>query len=156
MNLTTLFEFLILGIIADASLVALVLLVNAAFPNLITRARANVERMPVRSFIVGFINFLFFGLIAAALTSAAPDALKMLGITLATVLLGFLALGIAALARLIGERIDAQHDAIRQLIVGVVVIAVAALVPFVGWFLVPLVGLMSGFGAVIVAMIWRK
>lgn len=156
MNLTMLFQFLLVGTLAFASLIALVLLTNALFPNLITRARANAERMPLRSFVVGVVNFIFFGLIVLALLSGAAEIAKLFGLVIGTLLLGFLALGLTAMARLVGERVAANQGNIRQLIVGTALVEFAALVPLVGWFLVPLLVLMTGLGAVIIAMIWRK
>src|SRR4029079_760852 len=87
----------------SVGMVALLLLCNVVFPNLTARARDTAERMPIRSFTVGLINFTFFGLLCAALLSGDQGA-KVIGLIIGTTLLSFIAVGLAVVARLVGER----------------------------------------------------
>lgn len=148
-------------------LTSLVVVINALFPNFITRTRQNVERMPIRSFLIGLINFVFFGLIAFALFIFGRN-LRSFGAVFGTVLYGFggvvmalllamVTLGIAAVARLVGERLMPSETASpKQWLGGAIALELGALTPFVGWFFVPLLAGLSGLGATIIALIWRK
>jgi hypothetical protein len=148
---------LTLGILAlVVGLAALLLLCDVAFPKLIARASRNAERMPWRSLLVGLINLSFFGLFAVALLSGDEGA-RLLGLLILTVLLSFVALGLAAVARLLGERLR-PHDssAIRRLLAGALTLELAALVPLVGWFVVTALAGLLGYGAVVIALVRRR
>jgi hypothetical protein len=148
---------LTLGVLALAvGLAALLLLCDVAFPKLVARASHNVERMPLRSLLVGLINLSFFGLFAIALLSGDEGA-KVLGLLVGTVLLSFVAIGLAAVARLLGERLrPADPNAVRRLLAGALTLELAALVPLVGWFAVTALAGMLGYGAVLIAMVRRR
>lgn len=148
---------LTLGVLAfGVGLAALLLLCDVAFPNLVGRARQNAECMPLRSLLVGLINLSFFGLLAVALLSGDQGA-KVLGLLVGTVLLSFVALGLAAVARLVGERLRPDDpSAVRRLLVGAATLELAALVPLVGWFAVTALAGLLGYGAVVIALVRRR
>jgi hypothetical protein len=140
----------------SVGMIALMLLSNAAFPGLVARARHTAERMPVRSFAVGLINFAFFGLLSVALLSGDQGA-KVIGLIVGTVLLSFVTLGLAAITLLIGERLRPNDTSLlRQLLAGAITLDLAALVPLVGWFTVPTLAGLAGYGAIIIALIRRE
>lgn len=152
--------FLFLAAIAlvavGASLAAAVLLCNVLFPSLVARTRQNAERMPVRSFFVGLLNFIFFGLLALAFLSGDQGA-KLLGAILLLVLFSFVMLGVAALARLVGERLRPDEpDTVRQWLAGILLLELATLLPAVGWFVIPPLAGLIGYGATLIALIWRN
>lgn len=158
MNAIDLINGMILITLLFISLAAMAVVCSVVFPNVILRARRNAEQMPIRAFLIGLINYAFFGLIAVALLSrSAADGGRFLGALIGTLLLGFVLVGLTAIARFLGERLR-PNDAnpIRQLVVGMVTLELAALVPFVGWFLLPLIAGLIGYGALIIALIWRK
>ncbi|NJM08938.1 sigma-70 family RNA polymerase sigma factor, partial [Candidatus Gracilibacteria bacterium] len=95
--LQSLFLILLVG-----SLLALIVLCATLFSQLVARAQRNVERMPLRCMLVGLVNFLFFGLLAAALSSGG-DIGGLLALLLLTALLSFVALGLTAVAAAIGD-----------------------------------------------------
>lgn len=151
--------FLFLAAIAlvmvGASLAAAVVLCNVLFPTLVTRTRQIAERMPLRSFFVGLLNFVFFGLLSLAFLSGEQGA-KLIGVLLLLILFSFITVGVAAIARLLGERLRPDEpDSVRQWLAGTLLLEVATLLPGVGWFVLPpLVGLI-GYGATIIALLWR-
>lgn len=156
MRLTDVITFLLSALTFGAGLGGLFVLCNVAFPQVIARARGTADKMPIRSFLVGLINFIFFGLIAVALLSS-NDVLRIFGLIVAAILLGLVAVGLSAMARLVGERLQpAQPSAMRQLLVGIITLELAALAPFVGWLLVPALAGLTGYGAVMIALIWRR
>ena len=141
-------------VVAGTSIDALLLLVATVFPAVVRRARAGVETMPIRSFLIGLINFLFFGLISAALLSGR-ELVQVLGLLVLTVLLSLVAAGLAVVASMVGERLVPDAGRARQILTGGLVLVLAALVPLVGWIAVPLLAGMTGYGALIVALIRR-
>jgi hypothetical protein len=147
---------LTLGVLAlVVSLAALLLLCDVAFPKLVARASQNAERMPLRSLLVGLINLSFFGLLAIALLSGDEGA-RALGLLIGTVLLSFVAVGLAVVARLLGERLRPDDpNAIRRLLAGALTLELAALVPLVGWFTVTALAGLLGYGAVVIALVRR-
>lgn len=164
----------VVGLVAAALVVvgfgvgiaALTLALDVVMPRLIRRARNTAEQMPIRSGIVGVVNFAFFGVISVAIFSIAQGAareegsgsglLRFIGAVMVLVLIAFFALGIAAVARLIGERLAPNRSAPRQILGGIVTLELAALAPVVGWIFVPSVVVLVGYGAVIIALVWRR
>jgi ABC-type transport system involved in cytochrome c biogenesis permease subunit len=148
---------LTLGVLAlGIGLAALLLLCDIAFPTLVARARRNAQHMPWRSLLVGLINLSFFGLLAIALLSG-DEGSRVLGLIVATVLLSFVALGLAAVAQLLGERLrPGDPSTTRRLLAGAATLELAALVPLVGWFAVPALAGLLGYGAVVIALVRRR
>jgi len=59
------------------------------------------------------------------------------GLAVGTILLSFVAVGLAVVGRLIDERLRPNDDsAVRQMLAGALTLELAALVPLVGWFAV--------------------
>jgi hypothetical protein len=152
-------------VIASAvGIAGLTLLLDTVFPSFIRRAGLTVGRMPARSFIVGLVNFVFFGIIVAALLSIADETneqegaqlLQLFGLLIALILATFLAFGIAASARWTGVRLVPDASAPRQILSGIIALELASLAPIVGWIFVPLIATLTGYGGIILALIWRR
>jgi hypothetical protein len=116
--------------------------------------------MPARALGIGFVNFVFFAVIALVLFSVAENTgpfLKGVLTIPALIILAFLAialsLGLAGMSNLIGERIFPDLPAWKQMLWATVCLALACALPIVGWFLLlPYVGLV-GIGAVILGFL---
>jgi hypothetical protein len=167
MNPGELLALLIVLAVFGTGTAALTLVLDVLFPQFIRRARGTAERMPIRSGIVGLINLAFFSILSLAILSIAQEAegggsggaavlLRLLGGIIITVLVAFIAFGIAAVARWIGERIAPGASAARQSLGGIAALELASLAPVVGWFLVLPLVVLVGYGAVIIAMVWRR
>lgn len=155
MKFEMLLVLLIVGVLLGAGVVAFAVVCDVLFPRLVGRSRDFIVRSPVRSFVVGVVNFVFFALLAVAFLSRG-DGASVIGLVIATVVVGGVLVGVTALGRLIGERLcDDGGGLRRQVVVGVVVFEVSLLAPLVGWFGVSLVGGLVGFGAVIGALVNR-
>ncbi|HET8632220.1 MAG TPA: hypothetical protein VFL91_32740 [Thermomicrobiales bacterium] len=141
-------------------LAALVALCVALLPDVVARARRNAARMPVRSFFVGLLNVGFFGLLALAfLASKGPGqgGARVIGAALATLVLCGVAVGLAAVAAIVGDRLRPDDpSALRRALAGAVTLELATLVPLVGWFVLPALICCVGCGATIIALIWRR
>lgn len=133
---------------------ALLALCYALFPKLVGRGRIVAETMPLRSFAIGLINFLFFGVIAAALLST-NSVIALLGLLIGSALLSFVALGLSAIALLVGERLFSKRGGAWQSGVGATVMTLACAIPIVGWFVLPFLLGFTGLGAAIIALIGR-
>ena len=153
--------FIILLLLVGLS--AYFLVVNAIFTQRVAKTKSVAQSMPVRSFGVGFVNFVFFAVIAMVLLSVAENTgafIKGVLTIPAVIILAFLAIvlsfGLVGVSNLIGERIFPDHPAWKQLLWGTVCLSLACALPFVGWFLLlPYVGFM-GVGAVILGFFQRK
>jgi hypothetical protein len=146
-------------ILGDLSLIAFVVVVRALFPARAGRTQQIAEGMPGRAFLVGLINFLFFGAIAL-LFSALADRLgnelpRLPMLVIAAALSVGLSFGLAGVAQLVGERVAAQARAVRQTLWGTLALSLACALPFVGWFLLlPYAGLL-GLGAFIIGFFYK-
>lgn len=161
------FPFIVALLITGAGILGLTLVLDTLFPAFVRRARTTAEQMPGRSAIVGFINFAFFTILGVVVLSMAQEA-ENSGITGAAVLLRlfgalellalwtFIAFGIAALARWLGERILPSGSGARQIVGGIAALELAAIAPLVGWVLVPLAVVLVGYGSVVIALFWRR
>lgn len=167
MNWAALFSGLAFIVFAGLGLAAMTIVLNVMFSSFITRARDTAERMPLRSALVGFINFAFFGILSIAVLSVGQWAethvstgsaglLRFIGVLIILLLLTFIAFGITAIARWVGERLVPNATATRQALSGIVALEVSSLTPLIGWIFVPLAVLFLGYGAVIIALVWRR
>lgn len=153
--MTELMRFLWL-IALEVALVALLALCDAMLPGALARTRRTLVAQPGWSFVVGLVNVTFFGVVAAALL-APGGVIALIGGTIATALLALIAIGLAAAARIVGERLRPEAtDPLRQLLTGGAALVLAASVPLVGWFVVlPFAGL-AGFGAFLIGLVQRR
>lgn len=155
MELLRLLALLMILLLSGLGLLALIALCGALWPGVVAETQQVVERRPVRSLFVGLINGCFFALVAAALGSAG-GFLGLLGLLLLTVLLAAIVLGLTAIARLAGERLlPTAVPALLRLLVGALVLELAALTPIVGWFGVCLLACFTGYGALVLVLVGR-
>ena len=146
-------NFVIATILIGAGLAGMSVLLNTLLPDFIRRARDNAANYSWRSFFIGVVNLLFFGLITAVLLVARFAPLKFIGVIFATILLAFLMLGAATVARILGERLRPNDASVtKQVLAGIVTIELAEMVPLVGWIIVSLGAASTGLGAVILAL----
>ncbi|NJN17665.1 MAG: hypothetical protein HC822_16015 [Oscillochloris sp.] len=155
MQVSELLVLLLLIATTGAGLIACAALCSAIFPRLLAQARRNLEQMPRRSFAVGLVNALFFGLLGAALSSGGPLA-GLLSLLVFTGLLSFIALGLSVVAALIGVRIAPVLPPPFQPMLGMLLLVTSALIPLVGWIGLSALAGLSGYGAVIIALFQRR
>ncbi|HMA36557.1 MAG TPA: hypothetical protein VKY74_19030 [Chloroflexia bacterium] len=152
-NLAGLIGLILGGLILGAALSALLLLGQLVFPRLVARAQQTAERMPGRALVVGLINFIFFGVLAVALSSRGPILGLLAGLVF-TALCSGVALGLSAIAGLVGARLrPGDPHPSRQLVAGALLLELAALVPVVGWLAVPALAGLIGLGATLIALV---
>ena len=121
------------------------LLFGALWPSAVDRARARIPMMPVRTFLAGVGTSAVFSLGVGGLGAAN---LPPLALFLAAVGLGWAFLGLSGLARHVGYRLTSSAEPPwRAHVRGSVVLALAFLVPVLGWLLIFPVSLILGTGA---------
>lgn len=125
------------------------LFTRALCPGLVERTR-ELYAQPVKSFGVGLLTGLLPGALGLVLVNAGLPALKLLGwlLFLSAVLTGFI--GSAGLADRVGRGLAIPSDEgqpWRQTYRGGVVLSFIFILPFIGWFLVLPVVLITGNGS---------
>lgn len=140
--MTDILRLLLILLLLSLSLGACLLVVGAFFPARVTKSQRVLTQMAGRAFGVGFVNFLFFGVIALVLFSVAESGsgfVRGLLFTPALVITGFLAVlltfGLTGLVRELGARLFLDQTAWKQTMWGSIILAFACALPFVGWLL---------------------
>jgi hypothetical protein len=166
MQITVVFLVLVSGLAAIAMLYAISLLV----PRPVERAQALLEGALGKSFLAGLINLLFAGALTFLLAHGA-QTLRTQGSGGATFLSGILTVlailivlavvvlalnGLAALATLLGNRLTPAQRPLRAGLWGSLLLVVASLTPYVGWFVFTPAMLCMGLGATIYSLAQRR
>lgn len=142
------FFYLLIGLGILIGLPAFWLFAQAMWPSTVQRARDVASRGVILNFLCGLplVVFIIVLLTQAGKIRAAGGGVAA---TLAVVALLWALVGVAGLASHIGARLwpaCTGNDAWRGLLRGGLVIGGSLTIPFVGWFLLPLVLLTLGAG----------
>ncbi len=118
-------------------LMALFPVLSALFPDRVQRTRQAAAAMPVRSFLLGMVNFLFFGALALlflALSENIHGIFAFPAFLFLTLLAIGISFGMSGVVRLAGARLFADRSALQQAVFGTLGIYLACLTPLIGWF----------------------
>jgi hypothetical protein len=148
------------------TLIALLGTIDLFLPKPVTRARQKLETNPVRSFLVGLINILFWFVILVfwfvwTQYKGGPEMMVfVIGTALAILLLiGVIVPGVpglVALARLTGRHWNASASPLGQDLRGGLLLVLACLTPYVGWFIFTPALLSTAIGAGLLTFFQRK
>lgn len=131
---------------------------EALFPEMVVRARERYSR-PVRTTLIGLALVLPFLLLMTICFRVKNPVFQLLGVTCIAlpVVLGLL--GSSGLSQRVGLGLPSvvdEHQPWRRVLRGGIVLVLTFLLPFVGWFfLLPLV-LVSGLGAAVLSWSPRR
>jgi hypothetical protein len=130
------------------------LVAQALFPAVVERARHQYAK-PVKVTLIGLVAALLPVVVGAAVSNMPNPVMKLLGVTLMVVpaLLGLV--GSAGLAQRIGAGLPSPADEQqpwRRVLRGGILLALTFLLPFVGWIVLSLWTLVSGFGAFLLSV----
>lgn len=165
--MTDILRIFFIIILLTIALAAYFLVIGALFSSRMMKTRRVISQMPGRAFGVGFINFMFFGVILIILFTLADENANRVSsvirgilliptLTLVALLSAVLSFGLAGIANILGERIFPESNALKRNIYGTVVLSLACALPVVGWFLLfPYVGFI-GIGAFILGLFQRE
>lgn len=146
------------------TLVTLLAALGLILPGVTTQARDVLEASFGRAFAIGLVNLAFFLILFLLLVVAGEgagrgvlaDVLSVLGALIVLTLAAFALLGLAGLARLVGERSGETKSAFRCDLRGGVILALAGLTPLAGWYLFTPLVLAASLGAAILAILRKK
>ncbi len=152
-------QILLAGLALIVSLSAFFAVLGVFFPARLARTRQLVEARPGRSFLVGAVNFLFFGaltlLFAHVGGQPARGFFTLLAILCAALLSVGASFGLAIAVEITAERLVPQAAGLWRTAAGTALLSLACALPFVGWFgLLPFV-LFSGLGGFILSFFAR-
>jgi hypothetical protein len=125
-------------------------------PRLVDRCRNQYERKPLRTLMLGLAlaaPLVFLGV--AVLGKSPHPAGKVLGVA-CLIIPGLMGLvGSAGLAKRLGQGLPSEIDVQqpwRRVLRGSIVLSITFLFPFLGWFFVMPATLVSGLGAMVMAL----
>jgi hypothetical protein len=142
-------------LLGSVVLTAFFLVVGALFPRRVARTHALAGSARGRAFIVGLINFAFFGIVSFMFFVLADNMrlgiLAFPGTVVLVLLILGLIFGLAGVVHLVGERLAPDQGPTARALCGALALSLACATPFVGWFvLLPFVGF-TGLGAFILS-----
>ncbi len=148
----------LIAILAGFSLAALFAVLEALFPGRLRDIRRQVDRRPGRSFLIGLVNFLFFGALSLGFIALTENVWRFFLIPAVIIVAALsisLALGLSAVAGLVGARLFPEHSRFQQTLRGSLLWAIACLVPYIGWFGLLGYTTLVGFGGLILGRFSR-
>lgn len=160
--MTNLFRLFFIIVLLTIALASYFLVIGALFKSRAAKTQRAITAMPGRSFGVGLVNFVFFGVIALALFSIAGNAGNLIKVILiipalliTAMLAVMLSFGLTGVVNMLGERIFPEASSWKRTVFGTMILSFACALPFVGWFLLfPYAGFV-GIGAFILGLFQR-
>jgi hypothetical protein len=116
---------------------AVILVFIGFFPGFTAQGAATVEQSPRWTLLVGLINAFFFGTITLILFALGQNVSEIFYLPTLLFLLGLMVgvlFGLSGLTALLGERLWPDKQPTIRYIYAATLLVLAALMPFVGWF----------------------
>ena len=153
---------LLIILFGGAGLISILTIINLLMPIPVERTRTILEINMGRSLLLGLVNFSFAAVVGIVLALPARIGGIMAGIFV--FLIGILALAVAALTlfglvsltSLLGNRIGEAKSPVTTHIRGSVLLVLACLTPYLGWFIFTPLVLWTAFGATIQTLFRKK
>lgn len=153
---------LLLILFGGAGLISIFTIINLLLPVPIEKTRTTLETSLGRSLLLGFVNFLFAGVVGVLFALPARAGGILAGIFV--FLIGLLALAVTVLTLLglssaismLGSRIGETKLPVTTYIRGGVLLLLACLTPYLGWFIFTPVVIWTSFGAAIQTLFRRR
>ena len=125
------------------------------FPDRVESARLAVSTKTSSTIGNGFLALLF-GVVSFVVISASPPAIKLLGMIMLASYFALVAVGIAGIAKLAAERMQAlkggQSNLFDSFAKASMYLVLAAMLPVLGWFLLAPLLILFGGGAGLIAL----
>jgi hypothetical protein len=155
---------ILLVLLGGVTLIALLAALSLLLPIPVERARQKLEKSLGLSFLLGLVNIIFFSAIVglciylAQLTGGGP--LASIPILLGGLILAALAVltlfGLAAMTKLLGERMGTTKSPLWSDMRGGLLLILAGLAPYIGWYVFTPAVVCVSLGAAILALFQRK
>jgi hypothetical protein len=154
---------LLLILFGGTGLISILIVVNFLLPVPVEKSRALLDASLGRCLLLGLVNFFFIGLLdvligwLGAMTGKVAGGLLVALAGVITLGLGLAAiLGLAAMTSLVGQRTGSSSTPMTALLRGALLLYLAGLTPFLGWFVFTPLVIWTGLGAVIQFVFARK
>jgi hypothetical protein len=148
-------QIIIIILFSWGTLAALLVLLPALLPGRVARAQQVAQNSPGRSFVIGLVNALFFGLVATIFTQGG-DLGGLIALLILLALAAVTAVGLAGINQIVQARFYAQGDGVREGLKTAVLLIAGGLVPLLGWLVVAPILLLVGLGSGIIALVRRR
>ena len=148
-------QIIIIILFSWGTLAALLVLLPTLLPARVTRAQQVVQNSPGRAFVIGLVNFLFFGLVATIFAQGG-DVGGLIALIILLALAAITAVGLAALNQMVQARLFPNRSGVRVGLKTAVILIAGGLVPLLGWFAVTPILLLIGLGTGIIALVRRN
>lgn len=160
--MNNIFGLLLVILFGGAGLISIFVILDLLMPAPIARTRILLETSMGRSLLLGLVNFLFAGVVGVLFALPARAGGIVAGIFV--FLIGVIALAVAALTLfglvaitcLLGSRIGETKSPVATHIRGGILLLLACLTPYLGWFVFTPLVLWTAFGAAIQTIFRKK
>jgi hypothetical protein len=161
------FRLTLIIILLTITFASYFLVIHALFANRVGKTQNVINQTPGRSFGLGLVNLLFFGVIAFVLLMLIDgNANRVEGfirvilffptLIIWIFLTSLLSIGLTSMVKVLSERIFPDLSSWKQIIWGSVVLCFACALPFVGWFLLLPFLSFVGIGATILGFLQKE
>ncbi len=153
-----LLQLLLASIILLVTGTAVLLLLIGFFPRLADQGTAVIERSPGRALGVGVVNLLFLGTISLTLLALGQNVapiFSLIALISLFALVGGILLGLPGLILLLGQRLWPDKRPVTRHAYAALLLLLASLAPFVGWFVLAPILLMIALGTCVMLLIGR-
>lgn len=142
------------------TLVALFTVLSLLISGVANQTRTVMLEHPVRSFLVGLLNFMFSAAVTGLLAQLGGRWVSVFEV-LAFLILGWLVVlalvGTTGIINLLRERMGSGGQSnMRGTILASLLLVLGMLVPFVGWFVFTPIVLLTGLGAALFTLFRRE
>lgn len=150
-------------LVGGVSLISMLAALHLLLPTAVERARLKLAGSLSKAFLLGLVYLLFFGALGFILFwlgrqvgSLLAGILAFLALLIAVALEISALNGLAALASLLGERIGEAKNPFLSDLRGGLLLVLACLTPYIGWYIFTPFVLCVGLGASVLALFQRK
>jgi hypothetical protein len=160
--MNNIFGLLLIVLFGGAGLISIFTIVRLLLPLPVERTRLALESSLGRSLLLGLVNFLFAGVLVALLMWPTKIGGVVAGVFVFLAGLVGLAvtvlvlLGLVAATSLLGSRMGEAKSPLAAQLRGGVLLLLACLTPYLGWFIFTPLVVWTALGAGIQSMLRRK
>jgi hypothetical protein len=154
---------ILLILVGGVTLISMFAAIHLLLPGPVEKASLNLENHFRKAFLVGLVNLLFLVLLmlgviwaANAIGGFVAGPLTLVVALIAILLVVFTLNGLVALASLLGSRIGPTRSPLLSDLRGGLLLILACLTPYIGWFVFTPFVLCLGLGASVLALFQKE